>query len=163
VKTPHKKKGNPRQTNRSSKPKLPTTIIVEMTPKLYEALKQQRLQQVNPIARSHINTYFEWLKTIKPEEVVDAIEQGTTPEQAYKALGLSPLRLGIAAARGFLKVAKKYQNQLRQVATLNLALLTLRFENPSTYAIIQRYGNRGTQFLNTWIKGSLGILGVKTD
>ena len=145
------------------KPKLPTTIIVEMTPKLYELLKQQRLQQVNPIARSHVSTYFEWLKSIRPEDVVDAIEQGKTPEQAYKALGISPIRLGIAAARGFLKVAKKYQDQLRQVATLDTALLTLQFENPPTYAIIKQYGDRGTQFLNTWINGSLGILGVKTD
>jgi len=134
-----------------------------MTPKLYEALKQQRLQQVNPIARSHVATYFEWLKSLKPGEVIDAIEQGTTPEQAYKALGISPLRLGIAAARGFLKVAKKYQDQLRQVATLDLALLTLRFENPPTYALIMQYGDRGTQFLKTWIKGSLKLLGVETD
>jgi len=134
-----------------------------MTPKLYEHLKQQRLQQVNPIARSHVNTYFEWLKSIKPEEVVDAIEKGTTPEQAYKALGISPIRLGIAAARGFLKVAKKYQDQLREIANMDLALLTLRFENPRTYTIVKQYGPRGTQFLNTWIKGSLAILGVKTD
>jgi hypothetical protein len=133
-----------------------------MTPKLYEALKQQRLQQVNPVARSHVNTYFEWLKSIRPEEVVDAIQQGTTPQQAYRNLGISPIRLGIAAARGFLKVAKKYQEQLRQVATLDLALLTLRFENPSTYAILKQYGDRGTQFLQTWIQGSLEILGVQT-
>lgn len=134
-----------------------------MTPKLYETLKQQRLKNVSPIVRTHIGTYFDWLKSIRPEDVVDAIDKGTTPEQAYKTLGLNPMRFGIAAARGFLKVAKKYQDQLRQIATLDMALLTLRFENPRTYAIITRYGDRGTQFLNTWIKGSLQILGVKTD
>lgn len=136
---------------------------MEITPKLYEALKQQRLAHINPIVRSHVNTYFEWLKSIKPGDVIDAIEQGTTPEQAYKALGISPIRLGIAAAKGFLKVAKGHQQQLREVATLDLAMLTLQFENPATYALIKQYGDRGTQFLNTWIKGSLGILGVKTD
>lgn len=134
-----------------------------MTPKLYEALKQQRLAHINPIVRSHVNTYFEWLKSIRPEDVIDAIDRGTTPEQAYKALGISPIRLGIAAARGFLKVAKGYQQQLREVATLDLALLTLQFENPPTYNLIRQYSDRGTQFLETWVKGSLQILGIKTD
>ena len=134
-----------------------------MTPKLYQALKQNRLQQISPVVRGHVSTYFEWLKSIRPEEVVDAIEQGKTPQQAYKDLGLSPLRLGIAAARGFLKVAPKYQTQLREAATLNLAYLTLQFENPATYNTIRQYGSRGKQFMETWIKGSLEILGVKTD
>jgi len=44
-----------------------------------------------------------------------------------------------------------------------MALLTLRFENPPTYDIIQKYGDKGTQFLNTWINGSLAILGVETN
>lgn len=145
------------------KPEPPTDVIVEMTPKLYETLKQQRLQKVNPIVRTHISTYFDWLKSIKPEDVVDAIDKGTTPEQAYKAMGFNPMRFGIAAARGFLKVAKKYQDQLREIATLETAMLTLRFENPATFAILTRYGERGTQFMKTWIKGSLEILGVKTD
>ena len=158
-----KKKDKTRKISPSSKPELPTTVEVEMTSKLYEALKQQRLEHINPIVRSHISTYFDWLKSIQPGDVIDAINRGTTPEQAYKAMGLNPMRFGIAAARGFLKVAKGYQKQLREVASLDMALLTLRFENPPTYDIIQKYGDKGTQFLNTWINGSLAILGVETN
>jgi len=133
-----------------------------MTPKFYNAVKTNMLSKQNPLIRSHINTYFEWLKTIKPEEVVDAITLGMTPQQAYKRLGVNPVRLGIAAARGFLKAVPKYRNQLKEIATLDLALLTLKFENPSTYAIIQKYGKKGTQFVNQWINGAMEILGVTT-
>jgi len=131
-----------------------------MTPKLYNVLKEQRLRALSPVVRGHVNTYLEWLKSIKPEEVVDAIEKGTTPQQAYKSLGLNPLRFGIAAARGFLKIAPKWGNALKEVATLDSALLTLKYENPATFKILEQYGERGTNFLRTWIDGSLEVLGV---
>jgi hypothetical protein len=132
-----------------------------MTPKLFNIMKTNMLAQQNPLVRSHINTYFEWLKTIKPEEVVDAIEKGVTPQQAYRQLGANPVRLGIAAARGFLKTMPKYRNQLKQIATPQLALLTLKYENPATYAVIQKYGKKGTQFIEQWVNGALEILGVQ--
>jgi len=133
-----------------------------MTPKFYNAIKTYKLSKQNPLVRSYVNTYFEWLKTIKPEEVVDAITLGMTPQQAYRQLGANPVRLGIAAARGFLKAVPKYRAQLKEIATLDLAILTLKFENPSTYAIIQKYGKKGTQFMEEWINGALEILGVIT-
>jgi hypothetical protein len=131
-----------------------------MTPKFYNAMKTNLLARQNPLVRSHVNTYFEWLKTIKPEEVIDAIEMGTTPQQAYKQLGANPIRLGIAAARGFLKAMPKYRAQLKEVATPKLARLTLKFENPTTYAVIQKYGKKGAQFIDQWVNGALEILGV---
>ena len=141
-------------------PQIPQTVIIEMTPKFYNAMKANLLAKQNPLVRSHVNTYFEWLKTIKPEEVIDAIETGTTPQQAYKQLGANPIRLGIAAARGFLKAMPKYRLQLKEVATPKLARLTLKFENPDTFAVIQKYGKRGTEFVEKWVNGSLEILGV---
>jgi hypothetical protein len=131
-----------------------------MTPKFYNALKTNLLSRQNPLIRSHVNTYFEWLKTIRPEDVVDAIEMGITPQQAYRQLGANPIRLGIAAARGFLKTMPKYRMQLKEIASLDLALLTLKFENPNTYAIIQKYGKKGTEFVQNWIDGALEILGA---
>lgn len=140
---------------------IPEKVFIEMTPKLYNDLKEYRLRSISPVIRGHINTYFEWLKSIQPEEVVDAIDKGITPAQAYKNLGLNPIRFGIAAARGFLKVAPKYKQQLKEVATLDLALTTLKYENPSTYAILKKYGKKGEEFLLQWIQGAFGILGVK--
>jgi len=131
-----------------------------MTPKFYNALKTSLLSKQNTIIRGHVNTYFEWLKTIRPEEVVDAIEMGITLQQAYRQLGANPIRVGIAVARGFLKTMPKYRAQLKEIATLDLALLTLKFENPTTYAIVKKYGEKGTQFVEQWIQGALEILGV---
>ena len=159
-KKPPQAQKKPKPSLKLKEPPLPQVIEIEMTPKLYNALKEAQLRQLSPIVRSHIGTYFEWIKSIKPEEVVDGIYKGTTPQQAYKNLGINPLRFGIAAARGFLKIAPKYQNQLKEVATLETALLTLKFENPATYKILESYGERGQQFLETWVHGSLEILGV---
>lgn len=142
-------------------PQIPDKVIIEMTPKLYNELKEYRLRSVSPVVRGHINTYFEWLKSLRPEEVVDAIDKDITPEQAYKNLGLNPMRFGIAAARGFLKVAPKYKQQLKDIATLDLAITTLKYENQSTYVILTKYGKRGEVFLQKWIQGALTILGVK--
>ena len=131
-----------------------------MTPKMYTAIKENILAKQNPLIRSHVTTYFEWLKSIKPEEVVDAIEMDITPQQAYRQLGANPIRLGIAAARGFLKVMPKYRAQLKEVATLDNAMLTLKFENPTTFHVIEQYRKKGIDFMQTWINGALEILGV---
>jgi len=54
----------------------------------------------------------------------------------------------------------KYRAQLKEVATPKLARLTLKFENPTTYAVIQKYGKKGTPFVEQWVNGALEILGV---
>ena len=131
-----------------------------MTYKLYEARKENLLSQAPMMARQYLNTYFMWLKSLQPIDVVDAIEQGKTIDQAYKELGINPLRLGIAAARGFLKFSKPSQAKLREIATVDLTLKTLKYENPATYDVIERYGDRGTAYVKQWIQGALKILGV---
>ena len=133
-----------------------------MTPEAYEVIKKVKLEQINVVFRGYVNTYFEWLKSIKPEDVIDSIQNEVTIEQAYQKLGINPLRLGIAAARGALKVSKTYQQKLREIVTLDLALTTLKYENPTTYTVIQSYGELGTKFVECWIKGSLKLLGVET-
>jgi len=139
---------------------VPEIVRIEMTPKLYNAIKAQKLKQVNPLARRYVNTYFEWLKTIKPEEIIDGITLGITPEQAYHKLGANPIRIGVAAARAFLKTHPRYALQLRQIANLDLAITTLKYENPNAYAIIQKYGDTGKEYLKNWINGTLQILGA---
>jgi len=130
-----------------------------MSQKLYEARKEQALQKVPAIARNYVNTYFEWLKALQPTDVVDAIEQHKTVEDEYKKAPLT-LRMSIALARGFLKASKSMQQKLREIATVNLALATLEYENPQTYVVIQRYGDRGIEYLQEWTCGVLRVLGV---
>lgn len=107
-----------------------------------------------------MNTYFEWLKNIQPEDVVDAITRNISAQQAYRELGANPMRLGIAAARGMLKAAPKYRERLNETMNPDLALLTLKFENPTTYQIIMQYGEKGKDFVAKWVEGAKEILGV---
>lgn len=138
----------------------PEIVVIEMTPKLYGALKENLLKRVNPLARSYVNIYFEWLKSIKPEQIIDGIELGETPHEAYRKLGANPIRISIAMTRAFLRTHKKYAAQLREVANLESAITTLKYENPQAYTIIKKYGEKGTEFIKKWIQGALEILGA---
>jgi hypothetical protein len=42
-----------------------------------------------------------------------------------------------------------------------MTLMTLKFENPETYEVIQQYGERGIGFLCKWVKDALKMLGVQ--
>jgi hypothetical protein len=58
-------------------------------------------------------------------------------------------------------VNKNLQQKLREVATPDMTLMTLKYENPETYSVIQGYGERGEQFLEKWVKDALKMLGVQ--
>ena len=148
------------QTAPSLNDKIPETLSLEMTYKFYAARKEYAMQQVPTVARSSVNLYFEWLKNLKPLEVVDAVENNTTIEEARKRASIST-RLGVATAKGVLMVNKNLQQKLREVATPDMTLMTLKYENPETYSVIQGYGERGEQFLEKWVKDALKMLGVQ--
>ena len=140
--------------------KYPEVLPLEMTRQFYEAKKNFEMKKVPAAARPFLNIYFEWLKNLKPTEVVDGIEQNLTVQDARKKASFA-LRASIATARGFLKTSKNLQEKLREIATPELALMTLKFENPETYEVLQSYGERGKEFLKTWIAGVLMMLGVE--
>lgn len=117
------------------------------------------LKRQNPLVRGHVNTYFEWLKSIKPEDIIVGIETGRTLKDAYKEAPYR-WRLAVAMARGFLKASQKYAEQFRQILRLDLALLTLKYENPEAYAVIERYGQKGINYLKQCLKDALEIFGV---
>jgi hypothetical protein len=139
---------------------IPETLSLEMTYKFYAARKEQAMLQVPAIARSSVNLYFEWLKNLKPLEVVDAIERNVTIEEARKKASIAT-RLGVATAKGVLMVNKGLQQKLKDVATPDMTLMTLQYENPQTYDVIQGYGERGEQFLEKWVQDALKMLGVQ--
>jgi predicted RNase H-like HicB family nuclease len=147
------------KTPPSSKDNIPNVLSIEMTYQFYAARKEFELKKAPAIARQGINLYFEWLKNIKPTDVVDAIEQGKTVEQARKEASIA-MRLGIASARGILKSSKDLQIKLKEIATIDLALMTLKYENPRTYQVIESYGEHGIIYLKTWIQDALKLLGV---
>jgi len=147
------------QTPPSLNDNVPETLSLEMTYKFYAARKEQALQQVPTVARSSVNLYFEWLKNLKPLEVVDGIERNVTIEEARKKASIAT-RLGVATAKGVLMVNKNLQKKLKELATPDMTLMTLQYENPETYAVIQSYGERGTAFLDQWVCDALKMLGV---
>lgn len=147
------------QTAPSLNGNIPETLSLEMTYKFYAARKEQAMQQVPAIARSSVNLYFDWLKNLQPTEVVDAIERNVTVEEARRKASIAT-RLGVATAKGILMVNKNLQQKLKDLATPDMTIMTLKYENPETYAVVQGYGERGTQFLATWVKDALKMLGV---
>jgi hypothetical protein len=138
---------------------IPAVLPLEMTRQFYEARKEFELQKVPAIARPLINIYFEWLAHLKPSDVIDGIEQNLSVQDARKKASF-PLRASIATAKAFLSTNKTYQAKLREIATPELAFMTLKYENPDTYQVIMSYGERGTTFLNTWIAGVIVMLGA---
>ena len=148
------------QTAPSSNGNIPETLSLEMTYKFYAARKEQAMQQVPAVARSSVNLYFEWLKNLQPTEVVDAIERNTTVEEARRKASIAT-RLGVATAKGILMVNKNLQHKLKEIATPDMTLMTLKYENPQTYSVIQGYGERGIEFLATWVRDALKMLGVQ--
>jgi hypothetical protein len=141
------------------KDKIPETLSLEMTYKFYAARKEQAMQQVPTVARSSVNLYFEWLKNLKPLEVIDAIERNESVEEARRKASIAT-RLGVATAKGILMVNKGLQQKLKELATPDMTLMTLQYENPETYNIIRGYGERGTEFLTKWVCDALKMLGV---
>jgi hypothetical protein len=147
------------QTAPSSNGNIRETLSLEMTYKFYAARKEQAMQQVPAVARSSVNLYFEWLKNLQPTDVVDAIERNTTVEEARRKASIAT-RLGVATAKGILMVNKGLQHKLKEIATPDMTSMTLKYENPETYSVIQGYGERGVEFLATWVKDALKMLGV---
>jgi predicted thioredoxin/glutaredoxin len=144
----------------SLKDEIPETLSLEMTYKFYAARKEQAMQQVPAVARSSVNLYFEWLKNLKPLEVVDAVERNVTVEEARKKAPIA-IRLGVATAKGVLMVNKSLQKKLKEIATPDMTLMTLKYENPQTHDVIQGYGDRGAEFLKQWVTDTLKMLGVQ--
>ncbi len=133
-----------------------------MTPKFYQLMKKRMLSKQNALVRNHVETFFEWLRTLEPGDIVYAIETNTTLKEAYSKAPFK-WRLAIAGARALLKSSKKYARQFRSVVDLELALITLKFENPTAYATIQQYGERGMKYLEQSLKDALVIFGVAEE
>jgi hypothetical protein len=138
---------------------LPETISIELTPKAYSVMKEAQLGKVSPAVRPHLETWLEWLQTISPDDVMDAIEQGTSLKEAYDHAPYK-WRLAVATARGFLKTYPKYKRQFKDAISLELALTTLKFENPNVFSVLEHYGQKGTDYIDQCIKDTFQIFGV---
>jgi len=119
------------------------------------------LKDVHPLARGYINDYFEYLQKLNPDDVIDAIEKGETVKTKYDAMPWFAERLVIAAARGFLKVApESIKGQARKAISQDTARVTIRFENPTVHKVIESFGKKGGDWLDTCIYDFREIIGI---
>lgn len=133
---------------------------MELTPQMYQRLRDAQLRKIHSNARFFVKQYFGYLKSVKPEEIIDAIETGQTIKDYYGKMGIHPLRFALATARGFLKTSPRSKAQLKEAVTVDLVLTTLKYENPDVYTIIKRYGKKGKQHIQKDINDALKLLGV---
>ena len=127
---------------------------------MYQRLRDTQLRKIHPTARFYVKQYFNYLTELKSEELIDAIETGQPVKNYYDKLGIDPRRFAIATARGFLKTSPRSKARLKEAVSLDLVLTTLKYENPTVYAIIKKYGKKAKEHLNQDIADALEILGV---
>ena len=144
----------------SSQSDVPRIIKVDITPKVYKAIKEKVLQRFGPRTRSHANDFFEWVISINPNDVIDAIEYEESLYDKYERAPLG-LRISIATARAFIKVSPRLQKQFKDSLTPQLIRRIFQFENPEVYDVILLYRERGDEYIESCIKDSLRIFGIK--
>jgi len=130
-----------------------------MTTELYQQIKQNIIAKQHPIVRPHIKEYFNWLKSLDALDVYDSIEKGETVKDAYTRTRNYPLRMSVAAARGLLKASKSLREKAEKAINVDVARLTLRFENPKVYEVIKRFDPQ-EEHLQKNLQSAKEILGV---
>lgn len=113
------------------------------------------------MARPHILEYFRWLKSLDALSVFDSLEKGEGVKEAYNAYKrrFSPFRMAVAAARGLLKASQSMREDALKAVNINIARLTLRFENPAVYEVLRQFDPK-EEFLKRCVEEAKEILGL---
>jgi len=113
------------------------------------------------LARPHILEYFRWLKSLDALSVFDSLEKGEGVKEAYNAYKrrFSPFRYAVAAARGLLKASQSMREDALKAVNINIARLTLRFENPAVYEVLRQFDPK-EEFLKRCVEEAKEILGL---
>jgi len=140
---------------------IPEVVLVDITPEVYQKLKEDIIEDQPSVIKPHILDYFEWLKSLDPLDVYDAIETGQTVKDAYnKEKPFSPFRTSVAVARGVLRVTPWLKTRAKEAFNEEIARLTLRFENPDVWDVIQKFDQKG-DYLRSNIQAAKEILGLE--
>lgn len=132
-----------------SREEIPKVIRLDLTRQAYESDKTQLLSRQTPLVRGHMREVFAFYRTLDPDLVIDAIEEGTTIKDKYEE-SVFQERIQVAAARGYFRVApEKIKRRVKAFITAQNALTQLRFENPLVYQVIMTFGEKGKAWLET--------------
>lgn len=135
----------------------PKTFTVDISLETYIAAKEQYMSQVPVLARHPVKQYFEFLKKLSPEEVMDWMEGGERLKDLYSKANFGE-RIALAAARGLIKSVRRVREGAKQAICFEVAAYTLRFENPAAWEVIAAFGDEGIRKLKQGIQDIREIL-----
>ncbi len=141
---------------------IPKSLTVDITKATYLADKMMQMQRVPKLARPIIKQYFDFLKELTPEQVMDWMEGTERLKDTYQRATFGE-RIAFAGARGLIKASKRIKDGANKVICFKVAALTIRFENPECWEVIEAFGEDGIKKLKEGIEDIKEILKLKEE
>lgn len=141
---------------------IPKSIKLDITKATYIADKFIQMKRVPRIARPLIRQYFNFLKNLTPEQVMDWMEETERLKDIYRH-STFPERIAFAGARGLIRASPRIKDGANKVICYEVAALTIRFENPDAWEVIEAFGEDGTKKLRDGIEDIKEILKLKEE
>lgn len=120
------------------------------------------MRRVPRLARPIVRQYFDFLKKLTAEQVMDWMEDEGRLKDIYKR-STFPERIAFAGARGLIKASPRIKDGANKVICYEVAALTIRFENPEAWEVIEAFGEEGTKKLKEGIEDIKEILKLKEE
>ncbi len=135
-------------------------FTVDITPTLYQIIKESNLRRVPKLARAFVKQYFDWLAKLTPDEVFDWMEGKENLKEMYEKAPFT-VKVALIPARNIIKFSKSVKAGANQAINWEVAAMTLRFENPNAWAVIASFGKEGTEKIKQGIEDIKVILKLK--
>ena len=142
--------------------KIPESIKLDITMETYIADKITMMKRVPKIVHPLIRQYFDFLRNLTPEQVMDWMEGNERLKDTYQK-STFPERIAFAGARGLIRASKRIKDGANKVICYEAAALTIRFENPEAWGVIEAFGEEGTKKLKESIEDIKEILKLKEE
>jgi len=143
-----------------SSEEIPQTIKVDITLATYIAAKQTHMAQVPKLARPFVDDYFDFIKSLQPDWVLDWMEGGARLKDLYAKRSF-PERVAIAGARGLIRSVPAIKRGALKAINFEVTAATIRFENPAVWEVIEAFGQEGIDKLKQGIEDVKEILKLK--
>lgn len=137
-------------------------FTIDITPTLYEIIKEANLRRVPKLARPFVKQYFDWLAKLKPDEVFDWMEGKESLKDLYEKAPF-PVKVAFVPARNIIKFSKSVKAGANEAINWEVAAMTLRFENPGAWAVIEAFGDEGIDKMKQGIEDVKEILKMKEE
>jgi len=137
-------------------------FTIDITPSLYQIIKEANLRRVPKLARPFVKQYFDWLAKLKPDEVFDWMEGKERLRDLYEKAPF-PVKVAFAPARNIIKFSKSVKAGANEAINWEVAAMTLRFENPNAWAVIEAFGDEGIEKLKQGVEDVKVILKMKEE